>query len=64
MNGAVVTWSDKKQRIVSISTIETKYIGLGHRACKDIQMRRFINKLTLETLIQMLTLLGNNKTSI
>lgn len=30
MNGAVVSWSSKKQKIVSISITGTKYIALRH----------------------------------
>ena len=64
MNGAVVTWSSKKQRTVSTSTTEAEYIGLGHGAREGVWMRRFINELTPETPIRTLTLLGDNETSI
>ena len=30
LNRAMVSWSSKKQRIVSTSTIKAKYIALGH----------------------------------
>lgn len=31
-NGALATWSSKRQRTVSTSTIEVKYTALGHGA--------------------------------
>ena len=64
MNGAVVIWSIKKERIGSTSTTEAKYIGLEYGAREGVWMRRFINELTSEISYSTLTLLGDNKTSI
>lgn len=36
INRVVVIWSTKKQYIMSTSTIETKYIGLGYEVRKNI----------------------------
>ena len=63
LNGAVVSWSSKKQRTVSTSTTKAKYIALGHAAKEAVWIRRFINKMKLEA-VEDVTLYGNNEISI
>ena len=45
LNRAVVSWSSKKQKIVSISTTKTEYIVISHVDRKVFQLRRFIKKM-------------------
>ena len=63
LNGAVVSWSSKKQRIVSTSTTEAEYIALGHAAREAVWIRRFINEMTLD-IVPEITLNGDNEMSI
>ena len=63
LNGAVVSWSSKKQRTVPTSTTEAEYIALGHAAREAVWIRRFINEMKLEV-IEDLTLYGDNEMSI
>ena len=63
LNGTVVSWSSKKQRIVSTSTTEAEYIALGHGAREAVWIRQFINEMELET-IKGIILHGNNEMSI
>ena len=63
LNGAVVSWSSKKQRTVSTSTTEAEYIALGHAAREAVWIRRFINEIEIEV-IGDLTLFGDNEMSI
>ena len=63
LNGAIVSWSSKKQRTVSISTTEAEYIALGHAAREVIRIRKFINKIEIKVTGE-LTLFGDNKMSI
>lgn len=63
LNGALVSWSSKKQRTVSTSTTEAEYIAIGHAAREAVWIRRFINKMELET-VDSLTLNGDNDMSI
>lgn len=63
LNRTVVSWRSKKQRTVSTSTTEAKYITLRHVARKAVWIRRFINKMKLEV-IESLTLYGDNEMSI
>lgn len=48
LNDAVVSWSSKKQRTVSTSTTEAKYIALGHASREAVWICRFINEMNLE----------------
>lgn len=63
LNRAMVSWSSKKQRIVSISAIKAKYIALGHAAREAVWIRKFINKMKLKA-VEDVTLYGDNKMSI
>lgn len=63
LNGAVVSWSSKKQRIVSTSTTEAEYIALGHASREAVWIRRFINEMELE-IVDGITLNGDNEMSI
>lgn len=62
LNGAIVSWSSKKQRTVSISTTEAEYIVIGHAAREGVWIKIFINKLSLE--MTRLILKGDNKASL
>lgn len=62
LNGAVVSWSSKKQRTVSTSTTEAEYIAIGHAAREGVWIKRFINELSLE--ITGFCLKGDNEASL
>lgn len=61
-NGAVISWSSEKQKTALTSTTEAEYIAIGHAAREGVWIKRFINKLTLET--TGLSLKGDNKASL
>lgn len=63
MNRVMVSWNSKKQRIVFISTIEAKYITLGYVARKAIQIKKLINEMGLEAIVNLI-LYRDNKMSI
>lgn len=62
LNGAVVSWSSKKQKTVSTSTTEAEYIAIGHAAREGVWIKRFINELQLE--ITGLSLKGDSEASL
>ena len=62
LNGAVVSWSSKKQRTVSTSTTKAEYIAISHVAREGVWIKRFINELLLK--ITGLCLKDNNKASL
>ena len=64
LNGAVVSWSSKKQRTVSTSTTEAEYIALGHAAREAVWIKRFVHEMRLEKAVENLTLHGDNEMSI
>ena len=63
LNGAIVSWSSKKQRTVSTSTTEAEYIALGHAAREAVWIRRFINEMSLEIAPEIIVH-GDNEMSI
>lgn len=63
LNGTVASWSSKKQRTVSTSTTEAKYIALGHAVREAVWIRRFINEMDVDT-VENLTLYRDNTMSI
>lgn len=62
LNGAVVSWSSKKQKTVSTSTTEAEYIAIGHAAREGVWIKRFINELQLQ--VTGLSLKGDNEASL
>lgn len=63
-NGALATWSSKKQITVSTSTTEAEYIALGHGAREAVWLRRLVNELMPQDPITKITLLSDNESSI
>ena len=61
--GAIVFWSNKKQRTISKSPIENKYIALGHVFKEAVWIRKFINKMNVK-IVEIVTIQGNNEMSI
>lgn len=49
LNNAIVLWSSKKYKIVLTLMTKVKYIAIGHIAREKVWIKRFINKLSLET---------------
>lgn len=64
IHGAIVSSYSKKQRTVSISITEAKYIALGYIAHENVWIRRFFNELKVANQIGGCMLHGDNKTSI
>lgn len=62
-NRAVVLWSSKKQRIVSISTTKAEYIALEYAARKVVYIWCFINKLKPDIILEI-KLFRDNKMNI
>lgn len=65
LNNVVISWSSKKQRIVSISITKAKYIALRHILREAIWIRRLIKEMNLEARgVNSVTLYGDNEISI
>ncbi|KAH9288873.1 hypothetical protein KI387_032990 [Taxus chinensis] len=45
LSEGVVSWSSKKQRVVSLSTTEAKFVATASCACQGVWMRRVLEKL-------------------
>ncbi len=63
VNGEVVFWYSKKQKTVSTSTTEAKYIALEYTIREAVWIRRFINEMKLEVM-EGFTLQSDNEISI
>lgn len=64
VNRVVVSWCSKKQQTISTSTIEAKYIALGHAMQESIWIKRFLNELKMSDPINTCILYGDNETNI
>lgn len=60
----VISWSNKKQHIISIFTTKAKYIAFRYEVLKNVYIRQFVNKLKVVNLIGAYIFYGNNKISI
>lgn len=63
LNGNIVSWTSQKQRVVALSSCESKYIVAASAACQGIWLIRLISDLTRERL-QKFKLLMDNKSAI
>lgn len=64
IHGAIVSWCSKKQRTISTSTTEAKYIALGHAGRESAWIRRFLIELRVSDPVGACILHGDNETSI
>ena len=45
VDGGAVSWSSKKQELVTLSTVEPKYVAQTHAAKEAIWLRRLLTEL-------------------
>ena len=57
-----VSWSSKKQPVVTLSTTEAEYIAAAYCACQCIWIQRVLEKLSLEEQKNTLILCDDNST--
>ena len=63
IDGGAVSWSSKKQEIVSLSTTESKYIAATHAAKEALWLHSLISEL-FAPLAQPVTLFSDNQSAI
>lgn len=63
IDGGAVSWSSKRQEIVSLSTTESEYIAATHATKEALWLRSFIGQL-FEPLIEPITLFSDNQSAI
>jgi hypothetical protein len=67
INGGAVSWSSKKQEIVSLSMTESKYVAVTHAAKEAIWLRSLISQVfgqMVNQVIEPTTLFSDNKSAI
>jgi hypothetical protein len=63
INGGAVSWSAKKQEIVTLSTTESEYVGAVHTAKEALWLHSLILQI-FATQINTTTLFSNNQSAI
>ena len=63
IDGGAVSWSSKRQEIVSLSTTESEYVGATHAAKEALWLRTLISSL-FTPLSQPTTLFSDNQSAI
>ena len=48
--GAAVSWRAKKQKLVSLSTVEAEYIGYSEAACEAVWLKRVYDEIRGEVM--------------
>jgi hypothetical protein len=63
VDGGTVSWSSKRQEIVSLSTTESEYVAAMHAAKEALWLRSFIGQLFVP-LAEPVTLFSDNQSAI
>jgi hypothetical protein len=63
IDGGAVSWSSKKQELVTLSTTEAEYVAATHAAKEGIWLRRFISEV-FRPLVHPTTLYCDNQSAI
>jgi hypothetical protein len=64
INGSTVSWSSRKQELVTLSTAEVEYVAATHAAKEGIWLQWIINKLFWHPLGEPTTLFCDNQSAI
>ena len=63
VDGGAITWSSKKQELVTLSTTEAEYVAATHAAKEAIWIRRLIGEI-FHPLSMLTTLFSDSKSAI
>jgi hypothetical protein len=63
VDGGAVSWSSKKQELVTLSTTEAEYVAATHAAKEAVWLRRLIGEI-FSPLTEPTTLYGDNQSAI
>ncbi|KAJ3494811.1 hypothetical protein NLJ89_g10732 [Agrocybe chaxingu] len=63
VDGGAVSWSSKKQELVTLSTTEAEYVAATHAAKEAVWLRRLLSELFLAPSVAT-TLYGDNQSAI
>jgi len=63
INGGAISWSSRKQELITLSMAEAEYVATTHAAKEALWLRKLIHKL-FPSLIAMMPLYCNNQAAI
>ena len=63
INGGAVSWSTKRQEVVTLSTTESEYVSVTHTAKEAVWLRSLISQV-FKSILPLTTLFSDNKSAI
>lgn len=60
----IIIWCNKRQRTISISISEAKYVAVSQGTREEIWIQQILNELLSEDMIREMKMLDNNETSL
>ena len=63
VNGGAISWSSKKQELVTLSTAESEYVAATYAAKEALWLRRIINEI-FQPLTKPITLYSDSQSAI
>jgi hypothetical protein len=64
VNGGAVSWSSKKQELITLSTAESEYVAATYAAKEAIWIRQIINEIFWQPITKPITLYSDSQSAI
>jgi len=64
LDGGAVSWTSKKQELITLSTTEAEYVAATHAAKEAMWLKELFGEIFGHTINKPITIFGNNKSAI